>query len=102
MLHKLLKPTAAAALLAVSTLFGAPAFASGSDAGGGAETGDAQSYNVGKGVYAQKLACKACPLAGKSLDAAMARGLLSGTETYSLSADEQQALAVYLKLRFKL
>ena len=32
----------------------------------------------------------------------MARGLLSGTETYSLSAEEQQALAVYLKLRFKL
>ena len=32
----------------------------------------------------------------------MARGLLSGTETYSLSGEEQQALAVYLKLRFKL
>ena len=101
MIHKLLKPTAAA-LLAASTLFAAPAFASGSDGGGGAETGDAQSYNVGKGVYAQKLACKSCPLAGKSLDAATARGLLSGTETYSLDADEQQALAVYLKLRFKL
>ena len=102
MIHKLLKPTVAATLLAASFLFGAPAFASGSDAGGGAETGDAQSYNVGKGVYAQKLACKSCPLAGKSLDAAMARALLSSTETYSLSADEQQALAVYLKLRFKL
>ena len=102
MIHKLLKPTIAATLLAMSTLFGPPVFASGSDAGGGAETGDAQSYNVGKGVYAQKLACKSCPLAGKSLDAAMARGLLSGTETYSLSAEEQQALAVYLKLRFKL
>ena len=102
MIQKLLKPTLAATLLAAFTSFGAPAFASGSDAGGGAETGDAQSYNIGKGVYAQKLACKSCPLAGKSLDAAMARGLLSGTETYSLSADEQQALAVYLKLRFKL
>ena len=102
MIQKLLKPTLAATLLAAFTLFGVPAFASGSDAGGGAETGDAQSYNIGKGVYAQKLACKSCPLAGKSLDAAMARGLLSGTETYSLSAEEQQALAVYLKLRFKL
>ena len=102
MIHKLLKPTAAAALLAAFTLFGAPAFASGSDAGGGAETGDAQSYNIGKGVYAQKLACKSCPLAGKSLDAAMARGLISGTETYSLNAEEQRSLAVYLKLRFKL
>ena len=102
MIQKLLKPTLAATLLAAFTLFGAPAFASGSDAGGGAETGDAQSYNIGKGVYAQKLACKSCPLAGKSLDAAMARGLISGTETYSLNAEEQRSLAVYLKLRFKL
>ena len=101
MIHKLLNVTAGT-LLAMSALLGAPAFASGSDAGGSAETGDAQAYNVGKGVYAQKLACKSCPLAGKSLDAAMARGLLTGTETYSLSGDEQQALAVYLKLRFKL
>ena len=102
MIQKLLKPTLAATLLAAFTLFGAPAFASGSDAGGGAETGDSQSYNIGKGVYAQKLACKSCPLAGKSLDAAMARGLISGTETYSLNAEEQRSLAVYLKLRFKL
>ena len=102
MIQKVLKPTLAATLLAAFTLFGAPAFASGSDAGGGAETGDAQSYNIGKGVYAQKLACKSCPLAGKSLDAAMARGLISGTETYSLNAEEQRSLAVYLKLRFKL
>ena len=102
MIHKQFKPTAAAALLAVSALFGASAFASGSDAAGGAETGDTQAYNAGKGIYAQKLACKSCPLAGKSLDAAMAGGLLKGKETYSLSAEEQQALATYLKLRFKL
>ena len=102
MICKPFKPTAAAVLLVFSAVFGAPAFASGSDAGGGAETGDAQAYNVGKGVYAQKLGCKSCPLAGKSLDAAMASGLLKGKETYALSADEQQALATYLKLRFKL
>ena len=102
MLYKPFKPTAAAALLALSALFGASAFASGSDAGGGAETGDAQAYNVGKGIYAQKLGCKSCPLAGKSLDAAMASGLLKGKETYALSAEEQQTLATYLKLRFKL
>ena len=101
MIHKLISLAAAAALLAASALFGASAIASGSDAGGGAETGDAQLYNVGKGVYAQKLACKSCPLAGKNLDADMARGLLGGNETYGLSAEEQQALAVYLKLRFK-
>ena len=102
MIYKQFKPTVAAALLAASALFGASALASGSDAGGGAETGDTQAYNVGKGVYAQKLACKSCPLAGKSLDAAMASGLLKGKETYSLSAEDQQALATYLKLRFKL
>ena len=73
MIHKQFKPTAAAALLAMSALFGASAFASGSDAAGGAETGDTQAYNLGKGVYAQKLACKSCPLAGKNLDAAIDR-----------------------------
>ena len=77
-------------------------FASGSDAGGGAETGDAQAYNIGKGVYAQKLACKSCPLAGKSLDSAMARDLAAGKETAGLNAEEQQALAVYLSRRFRL
>ena len=101
MTHQRFAPSASAAMLALSALFCAPAFASGSDAGGGAETGDAQAYNVGKGIYAQKLACKSCPLAGKSLDAAMAKQLLNGKETYALSATEQQALATYLKLRFK-
>ena len=67
-------------------------FASGSDAGGGAETGDAQLYNIGKGVYAQKLACKSCPLAGKSLDSAMARDLAAGKGTTGLNAEEQQEI----------
>ena len=102
MIQELFRPAATAALLAASALFGAPAFASGSDAGGGAETGDAQLYNVGKGIYAQRLACKSCPLSGKTLDAPMARGLLEGKETYGLNAEDQQALAVYLKLRFRL
>ena len=102
MVHKLFSSTAATALLCASALVGASALASGSEAAGGAETGDTQAYNIGKGVYAQKLACKSCPLAGKSLDTAMARGLVTSKETYSLSAEEQRALAVYLKLRFKL
>jgi len=102
MTRKRFIPTAAATLLAMSALFGTSALASGSDAGGGAETGNSQSYNVGKAVYAQKLACKSCPLAGKKLDAAMANQLLKTIDTYSLSANEQQALATYLKLRFKL
>ena len=102
MIHKRFKTMAAASVLLASTLLGAPAFASGSDAGGGAETGDTQSYNLGKGLYAQRLACKSCPLAGKGLDATLARQLLTGKETYGLSAEEQRSLAVYLKLRFKL
>lgn len=89
-------------LAAALTWAAGSSFASGSDAGGGAETGDAQAYNIGKGVYAQKLACKSCPLAGKSLDSAMARDLAAGKGTAGLNAEEQQALAVYLSRRFKL
>jgi hypothetical protein len=101
MTHKCFVP-AAAALLMVAALLSTSAMASGSDAGGGAETGNAQAYNTGKGIYAQKLACKSCPLAGRKLDAALASQLLTNKETYSLSTNEQQALATYLKLRFRL
>lgn len=88
----------------VAALLLAPALsgASGSDAGGGIDTDDAQAYNIGKGVYAQKLACKGCPMAGKSLDAAMARELMSSTDMPALSAQEKQALAVYLARRFRM
>ena len=78
------------------------ALASGSDGGGSAETGDAAAYNMGKSVYASKLACANCPMAGKSLDAAMARQLIEKPPAVTLSADESKALAVYLKRRFKL
>jgi hypothetical protein len=83
-------------------LAGGLVHASGSDAGGSAETGDAAAYNTGKGIYASKLACSGCPMAGKSLDAGMARELLVNTQGVTLTADESQALAVYLKRRFKL
>ena len=96
------KPLAYLALAAALALAVSSSFASGSEAAGGAETGDAQAYNIGKGVYAQKLACKTCPLAGKSLDSAMARDLAAGKGAPGLSAAEQQALAVYLSRRFKL
>ena len=96
------KPLTLIALAAALTFAAGSSFASGSDAGGGAETGDAQAYNIGKGVYAQKLACKSCPLAGKTLDSAMARDLGAGMGTTGLSAEEQRALAVYLSRRFKL
>ncbi len=78
------------------------ALASGSDGGGSAETGDAAAYNMGKSVYASKLACANCPMAGKSLDAAMARQLIEKAPAVTLSDDESKALAVYLKRRFKL
>ena len=102
MTQKLLNSPVPSMLLAAAALLSASAWASGSDAAGGAETGDMQAYNAGKGIYAQKLACKTCPLAGKPLDATLARGLLTGKETYALAAEEQRALATYLKLRFKL
>ena len=78
------------------------ALASGSDGGASAETGDAALYNIGKGVYAAKLACSGCPMAGKSLDATMARDLMAKKPAVSLSAEESAALNVYLKRRFKL
>ena len=94
--------TCALPISAALTWAAGSSFASGSDAGGGAETGDAQAYNIGNGVYAQKLACKSCPLAGKTLDSAMARDLVAGKGTTGLSAEEQRALVVYLSRRFKL
>ncbi|WP_428423074.1 hypothetical protein [Methylibium sp.] len=97
--RKSFRSTASAALLALTTGL---ALASGSDSGGAAETGDAAAYNTGKGVYSAKLACSGCPMAGKSLDSGMARELLSNRKGVTLSAEESQALEVYLKRRFKL
>lgn len=90
------------ALAALLALTNGVASASGSDGGGSAETGDAAAYNTGKGVYAAKLNCNGCPMSGKSLDAGMARDLLSNKKGVTLSAEESQALEVYLKRRFKL
>lgn len=78
------------------------ALASGSDGGGSAGTGDSALYNSGKGVYAAKLACGGCPLAGKTLDATLAREVLAKKVSVSLSEQESAALTVYLKRRFKL
>jgi hypothetical protein len=91
-----------AATLAGLALVAGAALASGSDGGGHAETGDAAAYNTGKSVYATKLACSGCPMAGKSLDAATARGLLADKRGVTLTEQETAALDVYLKRRFKL
>lgn len=63
---------------------------------------DTQLYNAGKGVYADKFACGGCPLAGKSLDANLAKEVLRGNPKVTLSATEQDAVMVYLKRRFKI
>jgi hypothetical protein len=90
-------------LLAISLgLSGAAAMASGSDGVGSAETGDAQAYNIGKMVYFQKLACSGCTLAGKKLDASLAREIISGKVKVMLAEDESRALRVYLSRRFSL
>lgn len=94
--------TLRAAAVASIALAAGLSLASGSDGGGSAETGDAAAYNAGKGVYAAKLACGGCPVAGKSLDAALARDLLANKPAAALTPDESAALAVYLKRRFKL
>ena len=76
--------------------------ASGSEGGVSAVTGDTQTYNTGKSVYFQKLACNGCVMAGKSLDASAAKNILNGQPVSGLSEDESRALAFYLNRRFKL
>lgn len=88
--------------LALPLMSGA-AFASGSDSFGGGLSGEQQLYNAGKAVYAQKLACAGCTMAGKTLDKPLAQSILSEADTTAkLSDDDRAALATYLKLRFKL
>ena len=91
-----------AGLVVLAALAASLARASGTDGGGAAETGDTAAYNTGKGIYATKLACSVCPMAGKSLDAGMARELLANKKGVTLSAEESRALEVYLKRRFRL
>ena len=96
---------AAAALAAAMTLATGTAWASGTDASSGGDTDDAQAYNMGKGVYAQKLGCKSCPFAGKRLDAMLAREVSNSRDLPALTAlsdDDKRALSVYLTRRFKL
>ena len=93
----------AAAALAGLCVLGGAAWASGSDGGGGAETGDFGAYNTGKLVYSSKLACSTCPLAGKTINRALATELLASKPAEAkLSEDESHALDVYLKRRFRL
>ena len=98
----MIRNTLHAAFAASLILSAGLALASGSDGGGQAEMGDTAAYNTGKSVFATKLACNSCPMAGKSLDADAARALLANKGSVTLSPQESAALDVYLKRRFKL
>ncbi len=97
-LRFVLRGTCAATLFAMAGL----ALASGSESFGSAQTGDTQAYNMGKSVYAEKLSCSACPLAGKKLDSAVAKEILNGKVTVALNDEEKAALSTYLKRRFSI
>jgi hypothetical protein len=86
----------------VSTLLCGNALASGSETISTGPSNDARLYNVGKGVYADKFACSSCPLADKTLNADLAKDMLNGKPKVELSSAEADALAVYLKRRFKI
>jgi hypothetical protein len=98
-------------LISISVLLAAisapSVLASGSDALGGASTAASRLYNQGKGVYANKIGCDQCVLAGKELDKTIAMELVEGKgmgakALMDLSADEKSALMTYLQRRFKL
>jgi hypothetical protein len=91
-----------AAIAMVLSLSSVGAFASGSESIAGGQTSEAALYNAGKGVYADRFACSSCPLASKSLNAGLAKEILGGTPKMQLSSDEQAAISVYLKRRFKI
>ena len=81
----------------------APALlASGSSAVGQAKTGGAAAYNQGKRIFATKVACEDCPNPNMSLNKDSAQTLLGTLPELKLSEQDQEALAVYLKRRFKL
>ena len=92
----------ALAIGALAVAMSGTVFASGSESFSQGQNNDTRLYNAGKGVYADKFACSSCPLAGKTLSASVAKEVLGGTPKVTLSSDEQDAVAVYLKRRFKI
>ncbi len=93
----MLKFSLAALMLCAMSL---PSFASGSDALGAGQTGDSAEYNFGKRIYATKIACDSCPMAGKALDKEMAQNILMKGAGVELTEKEKNALTVYVKRRF--
>ncbi len=89
-------------LAAVFATMAGTAFASGSEGFSSAQNNDTRLYNAGKGVYADKFSCGTCPLAGKPLSASVAKEVLGGTPKVQLSTEEENAVMVYLKRRYKI
>jgi hypothetical protein len=92
----------AGVISALTVALSGAVFASGSEGFTQGPNNEARLYNVGKGVYADKFSCAACPLAGKSLDVNLAKQVLQGNPKVTLSTAEQDAVMVYLKRRFKI
>ncbi len=89
-------------LFLITSLASSLALASGSDAVGHAQTGDKANYNLGKRVFAVKIACDSCSMPGFDLNKSSAQDLLDKLSEANLLEQEQEALSVYLKRRFKL
>ncbi len=87
---------------AIAAALASAALASGSEGFSPGLNNESQLYNAGKGVYADKFSCGSCPLAGKSLNADVARDVLRGNPKVTLSKTEEDAVIVYLKRRFKI
>lgn len=78
------------------------AHASGSDSFPSSSSGTSQ-YNLGKQVFAEKLACKGCVFDGKSINGEIAKQIVNDKKaTEKLSADDRDAVITYAKRRFKL
>jgi hypothetical protein len=86
---------------AMTCLVSTSVHASGSESISSGPSNDTRLYNAGKGVYADKFSCNGCPLAGKPLNAELAKEVLAGKPKIELSSDEADALAAYLKRRFR-
>jgi hypothetical protein len=97
-LRLVLRGACAAGLFALAGLV----FASGSESFGSAQTSDTRNYHLGKSIYAEKFACRTCPLTEKVLDQAVAKDILNGKIKVALKEEEKAALFMYLKRRFNI
>ncbi len=96
-----------AALVAGYAMLPQHVLGSGSYDSPGATAGANQAYNLGKSVLHKKLLCEGCPLSGAEPDAGTAAALVDRLQQpdalgNEISAQEREAVVVYLKRRFGL